>query len=116
MIARTSSTSAAVRTKRQRDEVDGQVQRAAQVLDVLLGHAPGRDTATPGRLMPLLLLTVPPTDDPRDDVGAARPRSRASAHLAVVDEDRVAGARRRRAGPCTSCEQISAVARHVARW
>ena len=60
--------------ERQRDEVDRQVQREAQVLDVLLRHRRHADTATPGRLMPLLLLTGPPTTHLGHDVGG-RPTS-----------------------------------------
>ena len=51
----------------------------------------GTETATPGRLMPLWLLTLPPTSTSvrtsvAVDLGHPQP------DLAVVDEDRVAGA------------------------
>ena len=51
----------------------------------------GTETATPGRLMPLWLLTLPPTSDLGGDVGAVD-LGDPQPDLAVVDEDRVAGA------------------------
>ena len=58
--------------------------------------------------MPLLLLTLPPTTTARRARRCRRRRVTSQPDLAVVDEDRVAGARRRRAGPCTSSPQIVA--------
>ena len=75
--------------ERERDEVDAQVQRPAQVLDVLLRHRRHADTATPGRLMPLLSLIRPPTTTVGVHVGAVD-LGHPEPHLAVVDQDLVA--------------------------
>ena len=68
----------------------------------------GTDTATPGRLMPLWLLTLPPTSTSVTHVGAVLDLGDPQPDLAVVDEDRVADARRRRARPLYVVPQISA--------
>ena len=72
--------------------------------------APARTTATPGRLMPLLLRTGPATIDPGDARRCRRPRRPRSAHLAVVDQDGSPGATSP-GRPLYVVEQIARVAR-----
>ena len=101
MIRRTSSTSAARPHERQRDQVGLQAQRPAQVLDVLLRQRRHADTATPGRLMPLWSETRPPSTTRVHDARPVDPGA-LEGDLAVVDEQAVADAARRRAGRRTS--------------
>ena len=101
MIARTSSTSAAERTNdsAMMSAVSFSAQRRSSLSFSLMA---GTETATPGRLMPLLSLRRP---DPfaRQSTSVSVDRDHLEADAAVVDEDLVAGARRRPAAPCTSC-------------
>ena len=90
MISRTSSTSLADAHERQRDEVDAEVAARSAGPRCPSPTARARDTATPGRLMPLLLLTVPADHDLGVHVGAVD-LGDPQPDLAVVDQDRVAG-------------------------
>ena len=98
--------------ERQRDHVGAQAQGPAQVLLVLLATCAGTLTATPGRLRPLLLLTGPPTSTTVSVTSVPVDRGRrAGRTLPSSIRMRVARPRRRRAGPCRSCEHDLAVAR-----
>ena len=61
----------------------------------------GTLTATPGQVDALVVADAAALDDPGDDAGVVD-LDGLERDLAVVDEDRVAGAARRRAGPCRS--------------
>ena len=89
MIRRTSSASLASRTKlsAMKSTVRCSAKRRSSMS---FSDSAGTETATPGRLMPLWLLTLPPTSTSvlhvlAVDLGHPQP------DLAVVDEDRVAG-------------------------
>ena len=69
MILRTSSASAALRTKlsAMKSTLRCSANRRSSMS---FSDSAGTETATPGRLMPLLLLTLPPTSTSVYDVGA----------------------------------------------
>ena len=75
--------------ERQRDEVDAEPQRPAQVGLVLLGERGHRDRDA-GQVDPLVVGDLAADDDLGADPDPVRLED-AEAHLAVVDEDRAAG-------------------------
>ena len=89
MILRTSSASAALRTKlsAMKSTVRCSAKRRSSMS---FSDSAGTETATPGRLMPLWLLTLPPTSTSVMHVGAVLDLGDPQPDLAVVDEDRVA--------------------------
>ena len=86
---RTSSTSAALRTKlsAMKSTVRCSANRRSSMS---FSDSAGTETATPGRLMPLLSLTLPPTSTSVTTSVPSRTSVDPQPDLAVVDEDRVA--------------------------
>ncbi len=89
MILCTSSASDALRTKLSATK-STPMRSAQRRSSMSFSDSAGTETATPGRLMPLWSLTLPPTTTVVCDV-LADDRVDDQAHLAVVDQDRVAG-------------------------
>ncbi len=89
MMRRTSSTSAALRTKLRamKSTVRCSANRRSSMS---FSDSAGTDTATPGRLMPLWLLTFPPTSTSHTTSVPSLTSVDPKLDLAVVDEDRVA--------------------------
>ena len=90
----------------QRDHVGAQPERPAQVLLVLLGQ--GRHGHRDAGQVDALVVGDRAADGhDAADVGVGDLDRPASADLAVVDQQRVAGTARRPAGPCRSCRPRS---------
>ena len=96
----------------QRDHVDGQAERPAQVVLVLLGHR-GHRHRDARQVDALVVADRPPDHDPAADVLPVDVED-LEADPAVVDEHLVARCRRHRAARCTSSGDLARRARHVA--
>ena len=107
MTSCTGLMSSALRTN-DRATMSTPLRSAHRKSSVSFSLIAGTLTATPGRLIPLLLLTGPPTTTSVIDVGAGD-LGRSQGDATVVDQDHVAGSDVSRTTPCTSVEHRSTV-------